>query len=104
MSQKRGKKKNKAVAVSKKLGDAKPEQYFILITGVPLKNIKELINSFETMNEWVFRHHVNEARNDFANWIKDVFNEKELSEEVKDVRDMHEMQLRMLKYLINKYV
>lgn len=84
--------------------DAKPENYFILVTGVPLKNVKELANALETMNEWVFNHHVNSSRNDFSAWIKNVLKEKALADEIKDVNNIKDMEIKLLKHLVNKYL
>jgi hypothetical protein len=84
--------------------NAKPEHYFVLVTGVPLKNLKELANSLENMNDWVFNHHVNDARNDFSNWIKDILGEHELAEEIKMMKNMRMMEAKILKHLVNKYL
>jgi hypothetical protein len=84
--------------------EAKPEHYFILVTGVPLKNLRELASSLENMNDWVFNHHVSDSRNDFSNWVKDVLEEHELSEEIKSIRHMKDMEIRILKHLVNKYL
>jgi hypothetical protein len=84
--------------------NAKPEHYFILVTGVPLKNLKELAASLENMNDWVFNHHVNDARNDFSNWTKEILGEHELSEEIKALKNMREMETKILKHLVNKYL
>jgi len=83
---------------------AKPENYFILATGVPLKNLKELANALEHMNDWVFRHHVNEYRNDFADWVKNVLNENELSEELCKTQTSKDMELLIMRHLINRYL
>jgi hypothetical protein len=57
-----------------------PKQHvFWLCSGGALKNIKELASALETMDEGVFVHHVNSDRNDFANWIKDIFQDEELA-------------------------
>ncbi len=84
--------------------NAKPEHYFILITGVPLKNLKELSNALENMNEWVFSHHVNDTRNDFSIWVKDILGETELSEEIRPMRNTRELEAKILKHLVNKYL
>ncbi|MGV8152576.1 MAG: hypothetical protein ACP5OG_05835 [Candidatus Nanoarchaeia archaeon] len=59
-----------------------PEFYFYLCNGDVLKNKKELLSSLKNMNDSVFYHHVTPERNDFANWIKDVFKESALSEKI----------------------
>lgn len=88
----------------KKLVTAKPENYFILVTGVPLKDLRELANSFETMDDWVFYHHVNDARNDFANWASEILLEAELAEDMKNIKHPREMERKVLKHIINKYL
>jgi hypothetical protein len=90
--------------VQKKPIDAKPEHYFMLVTGIPLKNLKDLASSLETMNEWAFNHHVNDSRNDFSNWIKEILKEDELSEEIRQIRDIKEMEIKILKHLVTKYL
>jgi hypothetical protein len=87
----------------KKPVTAKPENYFVLVTGVPLKNLKELANALENMNDWVFHHHVNESRNDFSSWIKGILKEDELAEEVKSLNSK-DMEIRILQHLVNKYL
>ena len=84
--------------------EAKPENYFILVTGVPLKSLRELANALETMNDWVFSHHVNDTRNDFSNWVKDILKESELAQEIKVIRNMKDMEIKILKHLVNKYL
>jgi hypothetical protein len=89
---------------SKKIINAKPDQYFILVTGVPLKNLKELANSLETMNDWVFNHHVNDSRNDFSSWISEILKEENLAKEVKNIHSIRNLELRLFKHMVNKYL
>ncbi|MBN1503217.1 hypothetical protein JW930_06780 [Candidatus Woesearchaeota archaeon] len=98
------KRKKSKKSSSKKIINARPENYFILITGVPLKNIKELVNALENMNDWVFRHHVNSARNDFYTWIKEVLRESTLAQDISTANDSKEMEYKILRYLVDKYV
>ena len=96
--------KRKKKKTSKKLKNAKPESYFILVNGVPLKNLKELANACETMNDWVFNHHVNDSRNDFANWTEHVLKEDELASEMIITKDPRHLEVIILRYLLNKYL
>lgn len=96
--------KKSAEARAKRLVNAKPEHYFLLITGIPLKNLKELAGSFETMNDWVFNHHVNESRNDFSSWIKFILKEEELADEILNIKDIREMETKILRHLVSKYI
>jgi len=96
--------KKRSTRKRKKPKTAKPEKFFVLVTGVPIKNLKELVNNLETMNDWVFNHHVNDTRNDFSSWIKDVLDEEVLAKEIKDIRNIKEMENKILKYLVNTYL
>lgn len=96
--------KTKSRSELKKPKTAKPENYFILVTGVPLKNLKELALACETMNDWVFNHHVNDSRNDFSSWIQHVLNEEELAEEIKLAHNPRDLEVIILRYLANKYL
>ena len=87
-----------------KMPSARPENYFVLVNGIPLKNLKELAVSLDGMNEWVFNHHVNESRNDFAAWIGDVFKEHSLADEVKGARSNADMESMLLRHMVKRYV
>ncbi len=55
------------------------KKYFYLRTGKSLRSIAELSKSLDSIPDDVFNFHVNSERNDFASWIKDVFNESSLA-------------------------
>jgi len=59
-----------------------PESYFYLYNGVIIKNLHEMIEALEIMEEDTFRHHVNDKKNDFAEWINNVVKDKGLAEKV----------------------
>ncbi len=61
---------------------AKPENYFRCADGSALGSVYELENKLCTMSYETFCHHVNPARNDFHNWIRDVFQNYELADEL----------------------
>lgn len=82
------------------LGEAPEEYHFILKDGKKLKNVFELVDSLKDMHEEVFREHVNEVRNDFANWLEDIFNERSLAEELKAIEDRFETERKLTKKLI----
>ncbi len=62
------------------------EHFFVLSNGNKLKNLQELEDSLKTMNADVFNFHVNESKNDFANWINDVMGLNELAQNVREVK------------------
>lgn len=88
--------------VTQKLGEAPKEYHFVLQDGKKLKSLQELAGALETMGEDVFRHHVNEFKNDFATWINDVFNEKKLSDEMRKINDKVESELKLLRHIVKK--
>ncbi len=58
------------------------EKKFFLCNGEVVHNLPDLMERLKTMDEGVFQHHVNPERNDFANWIRDVFDNKKLARDV----------------------
>ena len=116
MSKKRGKSaKSNAKSVSKKplqsveviirkkiLGEAPEEHHFVVADGRKLKNIIQLADALETMGEEIFRHHVNEAKNDFSNWVKDVFYDHSLAEDIARAKNRLETQIVVLRRLIKE--
>ena len=88
--------------ITRKKRGIKPGYYFMLCSGGIIKNVKELALTLDYLSDEEFNHHVNHERNDFSNWIKDVFKEKELAEHLAATQDKKDSQIIMLKHLINK--
>ncbi|RLB07432.1 MAG: hypothetical protein DRG27_06465 [Deltaproteobacteria bacterium] len=70
----------------KVLKNAPDEMVFYLRDGRTLKNIKELLDALYDMHDDVFYHHVSNERNDFCNWINDVFGYKKLATQLKRIK------------------
>jgi len=49
-----------------------PEKRFFLHGGGELASLDDLFTELQTMEPQVYAHHVNEERNDFATWVRDV--------------------------------
>ena len=60
----------------------RPEQHFVVADGNRLKNILDLADALETMSEDVFKHHSNELKNDFSSWVRDVFYDHSLADDI----------------------
>src|SRR5512142_321283 len=75
------------------------EKYFILANGKPIKNVAELASILDQLEDHVFSHHVTPDRNDFHNWIKDVFEDIELARKVSGVKDKKHMQLVIYRHI-----
>ena len=112
MSKKRGKShKNSSkkqlqsleVIIRKKiLGEAPVEHHFVVADGRKLKNIIELADALETMSEEIFMHHANEFRNDFSSWVKDVFYDHSLAEDISRAKNRLETQIVVLRRLVKE--
>ena len=83
-------------------GKAPEEKVFYLKDGRKLSSLLELTEAFESMAEDTFRHHVNETRNDFSKWIKDVFKDEELAKDIQDIKDKGDAEIRLLKHFVKK--
>ncbi len=71
--------------------DVKPEHYFLFKDGAVVKNLDELYKTIEKISEDTFKHHVNEQKNDFHNWVRDVFEDKELADNLLKTRKKEEL-------------
>ncbi len=69
--------------VQKMLGDVPAETSFWCVDGRTFKNLPELESAFHDMTDETFRHHVNEEKNDFSNWIRDVIGDVKLADDVR---------------------
>jgi hypothetical protein len=68
------------------------DRAFMLRNGDRIDSIKELYEKLESMDDDVFSHHVNSERNDFSNWLKDVFSAHSLAENVSLLSDRSEFK------------
>ena len=82
--------------------NASPDKVFVLVNGHKVKNVKELADIMERIEDHVFNHHVNEDKHDFAIWLKDVFEEILLAEEIAGVKDKKHVQLVLYKHISHK--
>jgi hypothetical protein len=89
-------------AVKKPVKEIKPEHYFYLCDGRVLKDMIELSECLETINNDVFYYHVNDQRNDFANWVRDIFERRDLADEIMTIREPRQVQVVILKHLAKK--
>lgn len=63
-----------------------PEHYFVLHGGKTIKDLEELVHILKTIDKKTFEYHVNDSKSDFANWIRYVFKNRKLAEEIEDLR------------------
>jgi hypothetical protein len=61
------------------LADVPQEHVFWCNDGRILKNVRELCDALGAMSDDTFAYHVNTAKNDFSNWVKDVIKDDTLA-------------------------
>jgi hypothetical protein len=79
--------------------DIPSDKYFVLANGKPVKNVAELAAILDVLEDHVFNHHVSSERNDFHNWIKDVFEDVELARKVVGVNNKKHLQLVIYRHI-----
>jgi len=79
------------------------ENSFMLSDGRKLKSLRDLRNSLENMSDNIFNKHVYGRKNDFANWVKKIFNEPELARIIRKCKSI-ETFLSMLVTLEKKEI
>ena len=75
---------------------------FKLVDGTSLNSLFHLANKLEDLNDEFFYYHVNDFKDDFSNWIKDVFKEVDLANELLSSKDKHNHQRIILKHIVRK--
>lgn len=80
--------------------EAAPEQYFILPDGRQIKSVEQLALMMDQIKDEDFSFHVNEEKNDFANWIRDVFGKEDLADKLVELKCKKENQIELLKHSV----
>ncbi len=80
-----------------------PENCFFLCNGEVFRNLVELGYGMDLMDPETFEFHVNEHKNDFANWVCDVMQEHELAEALKQTQSRDKMQIAILKHIVKNH-
>ncbi|MFH1649047.1 MAG: hypothetical protein ABIA93_00680 [Candidatus Woesearchaeota archaeon] len=78
---------------------APPEKWFVLANGEALKDVRALADALERIEDHIWAHHVQPDRNDFANWIRDVFQDMELADQLTIAKDRKHAQLVIYKHI-----
>jgi hypothetical protein len=86
---------------SKILGEAPIEHEFVLGDGRRLKTIYELVDALGSMNDDLFSAHVNSEKNDFCNWLRDVFDEKKFAKDMQKIKDRIKLQRQLMKRVVD---
>ncbi len=87
---------------TKALHEAPQEYHFVLSDGRHIKSLYELVDELETMGDDLFHQHVNPSKNDFANWARDVFDDRLLAEDLQRIQHRVDAQRAILKHLVRE--
>jgi len=71
--------------------DVPPYQNFWLNNGMSAKNLHELMDLLDVIDDKTFNHHLNGRRNDFSHWIRDVVKDEGLAKKVSLARTREEL-------------
>src|SRR3989338_9250788 len=82
------------------LCNASPEQCFWVNNGPVLKNMEELADALQQMNDETYTYHANKEKNDFSRWIADIFQDQKLANDLLSSRNK-ESAVKKLKSRIN---
>ena len=82
-----------------KVVEAPEESYFWVFNGPILRSINDLSEALGDMTKDQFEFHTKRNGNDFARWIKDVFEEEELAKKVAKLKSKRGIQNAIKKFL-----
>jgi tRNA(Glu) U13 pseudouridine synthase TruD len=86
---------NEAKLSAKKLEDVPEDKRFLCQDGRELKNLQDLAVALREMTDETFGAHVNQSKNDFANWIRDVVGDEGLSKALQETKNRDELSERL---------
>ncbi len=69
------------------LRDIHPELALRTKNGRRINNLYQLASELAAMDEEIFRYHVTEQRNDFANWIQHIVRDEHLARVLASIKD-----------------
>ena len=61
------------------LRDVPDNKCFRTTAGQVFRSYAELLDGLKRMDDHVFAQHVNDSRNDFRNWVRDVYSDDKLA-------------------------
>ena len=82
------------------LSDVNPENYFRVANGTIIKGLTGIDDSLELMGAETFNYHVNDYRNDFSTWAREIMNDEKLANELLLTKDKCRTQLMVLRRII----
>ncbi|MFH0874614.1 MAG: hypothetical protein V1859_01665 [archaeon] len=94
-------KQNKTKTIQK-IDKNKGNKEFITCTGQKIKTLMSLPIALRTMDDMCFSAHVNENKNDFAEWVINEIGQKNLGERMQEHKDKASLLKFLVDYLADK--
>jgi hypothetical protein len=73
---------------------------FKLADGGEIRNLNQLSENLENMQDSSFAHHVSDGKNDFSAWVKDVLVDEKLANDLLAANDRKTAQITVLKRIV----
>lgn len=61
------------------LNDVPEEYQFWANNGTTIRNVEQLAEAIKNMDEQTFKHHSNNEKTDFSNWLRDIVGDEKLA-------------------------
>jgi len=74
--------KDMVMMVKDILSEVDGDDIFLLANNKKVSSIKELYVLLQRLDDKIFYFHVNEEKNDFYNWVRDVYQDKKLADDL----------------------
>lgn len=98
-AKKKSKAKTKKEISPVKIFEAYGDKQFFATDGTIISKLSDLPSALETMDDSSFQIHVNKEKNDFSNWIGDVFLNTKLAKKLNKIRDRKKLVTTLKKEL-----
>jgi hypothetical protein len=69
------------------LADTSDDKSFFCHDGCVVRNLHQLAECLAHIRDNSFQHHVTPVKNDFSNWVRDVFGDDKLASELTRITD-----------------
>jgi hypothetical protein len=81
----------KKIIKSAKVSVCSQDKSFFVSDGSVYASLAELAKGLRKMHPDTFKYHANAEKNDFANWVKDVFGDQKLAKQALGAKDQKQL-------------
>ncbi|MGV8150851.1 MAG: immunoglobulin-like domain-containing protein [Candidatus Woesearchaeota archaeon] len=86
------------IATNNSLLRESPKEKAFFIKDKNFRTVQELASEIYEMDDNTFKQYVNEQKNDFSNWIKDVFLRNDVAEKIRNIKNPKDLALELKNY------